>query len=81
MHLQSVYQQRLLICILIALCPQIVRDQCWINETLKTLDWVAEDLMPDIEGDEDDMDIAGAPEEDLEALYKGKHCSLSDFFF
>ena len=51
---------------------QIVRDQCWTNETLKTVNWVAEDLMPAREDERDDVDATGAPEKELEALLKGK---------
>ncbi|KAL5528641.1 hypothetical protein ACEPAF_7777 [Sanghuangporus sanghuang] len=50
---------------------EIVRDQCWINETLKTINWVAEDLMPESEDEQSDENNMGAPEEDLEALLKG----------
>ncbi|KAL5523559.1 hypothetical protein ACEPAG_7732 [Sanghuangporus baumii] len=50
---------------------EIVRDQCWINETLKTINWVAEDLMPESEDEQGDEDNMGAPEEDLKALLKG----------
>ncbi|KAH8119036.1 hypothetical protein DFH11DRAFT_1686038 [Phellopilus nigrolimitatus] len=45
----------------------IVRDQCWMNETLKTVDWVAEDLMPDID------DSGNATEDELSALLNGTY--------
>ncbi|EJD02730.1 uncharacterized protein FOMMEDRAFT_156063 [Fomitiporia mediterranea MF3/22] len=52
---------------------EIVREQCWINETLKTVEWVAEPLMAEGEDERSDVDEMGAPEEELDAVLKGAY--------
>ncbi|THH05353.1 hypothetical protein EW145_g4857 [Phellinidium pouzarii] len=54
---------------------EIVRDQCWINETLKTVEWIAEDLMTDFSKDDSrgDTDTASSTDEELAALLNGNY--------
>lgn len=60
---------------------QIVRDQCWINETLKATNWTAEELMPDAESDGDEADTMCTPEAELDALLKGKYFIQNRFSY
>ncbi|KAI5117227.1 hypothetical protein M0805_001585 [Coniferiporia weirii] len=54
---------------------EIIRDQCWLNETLKTVDWIAEDLMSEVDGDDNgsDQEASGSTGEDLDALLSGNY--------
>jgi len=47
---------------------QIVREQCWLNETLLGCNWVPETLKPN---DEELPDDVPATEEGLEAVLTG----------
>ena len=53
---------------------QIVREQCWLNETLLGCNWVSETLKPNEEGLPDDVP---ASEEGLQAVLTGLYYILS----
>ena len=49
---------------------QIVREQCWLNETLRSCQWVPEGLNPDTASEE--PDDSNVTDDDLQAVLKGE---------
>lgn len=52
-----------------------MRDQCWLNETLKTVHWIEESSITDIEESEQASDVAIGDE--LDALLSGEYLAKS----
>ena len=49
-----------------------MRDQCWINETIKAVEWGVESLMPDVSNENADQVAEDVSQDELEALLNGK---------